>query len=51
MGYIEVYGAVHMVTCGNGNGKGVVTNWVWCPIAVATAKEKSRFFKLQRVQS
>ena len=37
MGCIGPYGSVHMETCINSNGKGVVINWVLCPIVMATA--------------
>ena len=40
MGNIGLYGAVHMETCGNGNSKGVIINWVLCPIVTATATTK-----------
>ena len=40
MGNIGLYGAVHMDTCGKGNSKGVIINWVLCPIVTATATTK-----------
>ena len=40
MGNIGLYGAVHMETCGKGNSKGVVINWVLCPIVMAMATTK-----------
>ena len=40
MGNIGIYGAVHMETCGKGNSKGVIINWVLYPIVTATATTK-----------
>ena len=40
MGNIGLYGAVHMETCGKGNSKGVIINWVLCPIVTAMAMTK-----------
>ena len=40
MGNIGLYGAVHMETCSKGNSKGVIINWVLCPIVMAMATTK-----------
>ena len=37
MGNTGFYGSVHMESCVKGKGKGVVINWVLCPIVIATA--------------
>ena len=46
MGNIDLYGAVHMDTCGKGNSKGVVINWFLCPIVTATATTKFPLLQL-----
>ena len=37
MGNTGFYGSVHMETCGKGKDKGVIINWVLCPIVRAMA--------------
>ena len=44
MGNIGLYGAVHMETCGKGNGNGVVINWVLCPTVMTTSTTVSFTF-------